>query len=116
MTKKSFVLKCISPVYYHLGLLCTPLFEFKNKLLDAIVLRTFPQPEEAIPLVHISVLLYFSNQWYHGVAFFLLMQVFFFNLGCLNLATAFMEHSYKQNLQSDAGPSFGSGYTLLGNF
>ena len=77
MTKKSFVLKSISLVYYHLGLLIVPFFEFKNKLLDAIVLRSYPRPEEAIPLAHITLLVYFSNQWYHGVAFFFIMQVIF---------------------------------------
>ena len=75
VTRKNFVHKWMAPVFYHIGLLCLPLVEFKDKLLGAIVLRRFPPAEEAISLVHLALLVHFSDRWYHGVAFFLLMQV-----------------------------------------
>ena len=75
ISKKSFVHKWMAPVFYHFGFLCMPLAEFKDKLLSALVFRKFPPPEEAISLLHLAVLMNFSDRWYYGVAFFLIMQV-----------------------------------------
>merc|ERR1719245_2095182 len=61
-------------LYPHFGMFTTPFLEIKDKLLSAIVHRRFPKAEEAIPLLHLAVLVLFSSAWYHGVAFFLLMQ------------------------------------------
>ena len=73
--KKNFGHKWLAPLFYHIGFLWMPILELKDKLLGAIVLRSYPPPEEALPLAHLTLLVLFSDRWYQGLAFFLIMQV-----------------------------------------
>ena len=77
VAKKNFLHKWLGPITYHISFLSFPLIEiFKDKILGAIKHNKLPLLEEALPLVHLALLLLISDKWYHALGFFYCIQVF----------------------------------------